>query len=142
MNATPPEASTEYSSQPGAAEGVSGARSKAAGRGPVVSLIVLVTVVGSVLLIVADFTELYSTHGQVTGRLVATYGTGAHHDYAMAVIGAFCLFLAFGVWTAGSRPALLAIGLLAVLALAIALLEDLPDANGSGLKVLRAAASR
>ena len=40
---------------------------------------------------------------------------------------------AYGVWQAHSRPALLAIGLLGVIALLIALLGDLPDAQASGL---------
>ncbi len=88
------------------------------------------------MLIVADFSQLYTVHGVATGRIVHTYGTGGHNGYAMALIGAFSLFLAFGVWTVGSRPALLAIGLLAVVALLIALLGDLPDAHGSGLLVL------
>ena len=45
--------------------------------------------------------------------------------------------LPYGVWQANSRPALLAIGLLGVIALLIALLGDLPDAQASGI-VLRA----
>ena len=42
------------------------------------------------------------------------------------------MILAFAVLRAGSRPALLAIGISGVVALLIALLGDLPDANSSG----------
>jgi hypothetical protein len=41
--------------------------------------------------------------------------------------------LAYGVWLTGNRLALVATGLLGLLALLIALLGDLPDAQASGL---------
>jgi hypothetical protein len=51
----------------------------------------------------------------------------------MAVIATCAAVLAVAVWRGGSRPALLGIGLLGLVALLIALLGDLPDATASGL---------
>ena len=51
----------------------------------------------------------------------------------MAVIAVCAAALAIGAWRTGSRPALLAIGMLGVAALVIALVVDLPDATASGL---------
>ena len=65
--------------------------------------------------------------------LVKSVSTGSNHAYAMVPIALLAALLAFAVWRAGSRPALLAIGLLGVLALLISLLGDLPDAHASGL---------
>jgi hypothetical protein len=85
------------------------------------------------VLIAAEFTRLYSV--RVIGKIapVATIATGAHHDYALIPIGVLVAVLALAAWRGAGRPALLALGALAVITLVIALLIDLPAANRTGL---------
>jgi hypothetical protein len=74
---------------------------------------------GSLLLVVAEFTTLFIVHVQTSSVPIKTVTTGSHHSYALipiAVLGA-----------------VLAIGLLGIVALLIALLGDLPDAHATGL---------
>jgi hypothetical protein len=82
---------------------------------------------------VAEFTTLFDVTTGAGGSPVKSVGTGSHHAYAMVPIALLAGLLAYGVWRVGSRPALLSMGLLAVIALLIALLGDLPDAHTSGL---------
>jgi hypothetical protein len=117
VNPTPPEANTEYSTR----EGTFGAVILAAG------------LFGAVLLLVAEFTTLFAVRTSTSAIAIRSVGTGSHHSYALVPIALLVAFLSYGVWQAHSRPALLAIGLLGVIALLIALLGDLPDAQASGL---------
>jgi hypothetical protein len=87
----------------------------------------------AVLLLVAEFTTLFDERTATGGVLVKSVTTGSNHSYALVPVALVAALLAFGVWRAGSRPALLALGVLGVLALLIALLGDLPDAHASGL---------
>jgi hypothetical protein len=87
---------------------------------------------GALLLLVAEFTTLFDI-STGAGPPVKSVGTGSHHAYALVPIALLAALLAYGVWRVGSRPALLAIGLLAVISLLIGLLGDLPDAHASGL---------
>jgi len=88
---------------------------------------------GAVLLTVAEFTTLYDVRTTSGGFLVKSVSTGSNHSYAMIPIALLAALLSFAVFRGASRPALLAIGVLGVLALLIALLGDLPDAHSSGL---------
>ncbi len=88
---------------------------------------------GALLLLVAEFTTLFEVSDGRAGPPVKSVGTGSHHAYALVPIALLAAALAYGVWRVGSRPALLSIGLLAVIALLIGLLGDLPDAHASGL---------
>ncbi len=88
---------------------------------------------GALLLLVAEFTTLYNVKTSTGGVLVKSVSTGSNHSYAMVPIALLAALLAFAVWRQGSRPALLAIGLLGLLALLISLLGDLPDAHATGL---------
>lgn len=106
--------------------------SPAASGGPVALAILMGGLVGAVLLLAAELTTLYRI-GSPSGAVVRSYGTGAHHNYAMGLIAVLVAFLALGVWRTHSRSALLAIGVLSVIALLIALLGDLPDAQATGL---------
>jgi hypothetical protein len=146
MNATPPEANSEYSRGPEPLEGDfppqfpapgrRGAASRegsgvAAGRGARVAILTG-GLLGALLLLVAEFTTLFEV-STGAGPAVKSVGTGSHHAYALVPIALLAAALAYGVWRVGSRPALLSIGLLAVIALLIGLLGDLPDAHASGL---------
>ncbi len=88
---------------------------------------------GALLLFVAEFTTLYTLHTADTTTTVGSYATGPNHGYAMLPIAVLALALLYGVWRVGSRVALLSVGLLGVIAMVIAVLDDLPDANASGL---------
>jgi NADH:ubiquinone oxidoreductase subunit 5 (subunit L)/multisubunit Na+/H+ antiporter MnhA subunit len=85
------------------------------------------------VLIVAEFTSLYSV--RVIGEVapVKTVATGSHHGYALIPIAVLVAVLAVAAWRGAGRPALLALGALAAITLVIALLIDLPDANRTGL---------
>jgi hypothetical protein len=127
MIRTPPEANSEYSRGIPASPGVSAPRS---------SVLLAVLVAGwlsAVILIVAEFTPLYRVRLTSGGVLIKSVSTGSHQSYALIPIALLAAFLAFGVWRTGSRPALLAIGTLGILALLISLVGDLPDAHASGL---------
>jgi hypothetical protein len=146
MNATPPEANSEYSRGPEPVEGdfslqdsTSGPRGAAppqgsdvgTGRGAWVAILAS-GLLGAVLLLVSEFTTLFEV-STGTGPPIKSVGTGSHHAYAMVPIALLAAALAYGVWRVGSRPALLSIGLLGVIALLIGVLGDLPDAHASGL---------
>lgn len=152
MNATPPEAKTEYSRAPEGFEGASAGpgdrdsravarRSRARKRRPasagdrvpalIRGAILIGGLLGALLLLVAEFTTLFTV--STSAGPVSSVSTGSHHTYALVPIAALVVVLSFAVYAAVSRPALLAIGLLAVIALLIALLGDLPDAQASGL---------
>lgn len=88
---------------------------------------------GALLLLVAEFTELYTVHTAASTIPVRTVGTGHNDTYALVPLALLAAFLGIGVFTSGSRPALLAIGLVGIVALLIALLGDLPDAQRTGI---------
>jgi hypothetical protein len=163
MNATPPEANSEYSrgSEPSrgsspfrfstrsqheaaASEGsaerpqggapASGSGGDGAAAAGGVRLAILATgLLGALLLLVAEFTTLFEVRTKASGAPLHTVTTGSHHSYALVPVALLAAALAYGVWRVGSRPALLALGLLGVLALLIALVGDLPDAHATGL---------
>jgi uncharacterized membrane protein len=91
------------------------------------------SLLGALLMIVAEFTTLFTVHVETSSRPIKTVTTGPHHSYALLLIALVVAGLALAVWRDSSRPALLAIGLLGVVALLIALLGDLPDAHATGL---------
>jgi hypothetical protein len=150
VNDTPPGTNIEYSSPPTPKRG-SGAASKrasaapcggdsAAGRGGYSGLsrgaragVVAGTLLAALLLVVAEFTTLFTVHVETSSVAIKTVTTGSHHAYALIPIAVLAAALAIGVFRDESRPALLAIGLLGIVALLIALVGDLPDANATGL---------
>ncbi len=106
----------------------------APGSGRLISAgVVAGALLGALILVIAEFTTLFDLKTASSAAAVRSIGTGSHHSYALIPVALLVAFLAFGVWRAGSRSALLAIGVLGVLALLIGLLGDLPDAHKSGL---------
>ncbi|HSO98371.1 MAG TPA: hypothetical protein VLP43_05420, partial [Solirubrobacteraceae bacterium] len=122
MNVAPPEAKTEYSKGSGAP-----------GGGFLALGIMCGALLGALMLVVAEFTSLYTVHASGSSHAVASQATGSHNAYALVPVAVAVALFGVAVWRAGSRSALLAIGVLGVLALLIALLGDLPDAHASGL---------
>jgi hypothetical protein len=139
MNSTPPEAKNEYSRAPrgsrGQLPGVEAADSRALKlhRDGLGSVIAAGALLAAAVLIVAEFTTLYSVN--VIGKVgpVKTVATGSHHGYALIPIALLVAGLAVAAWRGAGRPVVLALGALALVTLVVALLVDLPDANRTGL---------
>ena len=151
MNATPEASGNEYSRGPGPSSPPAEARREGASRrisrrstprfagrqaalgGGVGGLILAGALFGSLLLIVAEFTTLYRVHVATFHTPIKSVTGGTNHSYALGLLGLLAAGLAVAFVRQGSRPALLAIGVVGLVALLIALLGDLPDAHASGL---------
>jgi hypothetical protein len=136
MNASRPEADTEYSrgprasrGRPRAAEDPESARQTGASAG-----VVAAAVAGALLLIVAEFLPLLRVHSSAYGAgVVQTISAGSHHSYALVPVAVLAVAMAAAARASGNRLALASIGVLGLVALGVALLGDLPDAHASGL---------
>ena len=140
MSATPPRAKIKYSRTPPRFR-TSGAGPPGAGRTPgerpawarATHLgIVAGGLVGAVLLVVSEFTTLYTVHITRSGLNVDAVSTHAHDFYALIPIALLATIMALGAGLLGSRLALLGLAALAIVALGIALIGDLPDAQTTG----------
>ena len=111
-------------------------RGGASGLAPgAAGLILAGALLGALLLIVAEFTPLY-TVAAPGGSVFTRVGTGSNHGYALVPMALLAALLAVAVRRGGGgRAAILAIGLLGAVALVIALAIDLPDAHRSGVIV-------
>src|SRR4051794_41382102 len=85
------------------------------------------------MLTVPESCPLYETRVTTAVPNGGQHGTGAHHGYALLVIGLAMLPMAWGAVIGGSRPAAYALLVLAVIALFVVLALDLPDLNETGL---------
>jgi hypothetical protein len=142
MNAAP-GASNEYSrgsgTSNGGSTGDSGPSRRGIGppatapRGGTGALILTGSLLAALLLLVAEFTTLYQVHVATSSTPIESVSGGSNHSYAMVPIALLAAALGIGVWRLGSRPALLAIGVIGVVAVLIALVGDLPDAQATGL---------
>jgi hypothetical protein len=137
MNATRPEADTEYSRGHRGSEGDSAADESRSGERSgapslVLWLVFLGGLIGATLLVVAEFTPLLTVHSTAYGAPVQTEGTGAHQSYALIPVAVLAAVLTIVAVRSRSRAALLAVGVLGLVALGIALLGDLPDAQATG----------
>jgi hypothetical protein len=139
MNGTPPEANTEYSRAPGASRGrLPGAetpdsRAREVHRERLGSMIAGGGLLAALLLLVAEFTTLFTIRQLGRSGAVRSVTTGSHHDFALIPIALLVAVLAVSLRRGSGRPALLALAALAVITLLIALLVDLPDAHRTGL---------
>jgi hypothetical protein len=88
---------------------------------------------GALLLLVSEFTSLYQVHTAASSTPVRTVATRDNDSYALVPLALLAAALGFGVFRSGSRPALLAIGIVGLVTLLIALIGDLPDAQATGL---------
>src|SRR5436305_13559587 len=114
MSATPPETRSEYSRGPGDSgrdfapeDGASsgGGRARADGFGSAVATGILAGgLLGALLLLVAEFTTLFTVKAASSSIPTKSASTGSHHAYAMALIAVCAAFLCYGVWRVGSRP--------------------------------------
>ena len=97
------------------------------------TLLLGLMLLGAVLLIVAEFLPLYEIRAVTAVPAGGHKSTGAHHGYALGVIGLAIIPMAWGAVRGGSRPAAIAALVLAAIALLVALAIDLPDLNETGL---------
>ncbi len=88
---------------------------------------------GALLLVVAEFTTLYTISSTTSNTAIQSVTTGSHDAYALIPIALVAAALAYAAAVRGSRPALLALGALGVATLLIALVGDLPDARATGV---------
>ena len=87
--------------------------------------------VGCALLLVAEFSTLYEI--KVITVVKDSQTGGEHHGYALAIVAVAAAAMAFGALVGRSRPAAIALVVLALAALVIALVVDLPDVDEVGL---------
>jgi hypothetical protein len=97
-----------------------------------IALLVL-PLAGAALLVAAELSTLYEVRVVTAVPEGGAYSTGGHHGYAQAVIAVAIAVMAIGAVRGGSRPAAVAVLVLALGSLAIALLVDLPDVHETGL---------
>jgi hypothetical protein len=88
---------------------------------------------GAALLIVAEFLPLLQVHAANHRGAIGSVRTGSHDAYALVPIGLLAALFALVVWRTRNRLALLATGILGLVAVLIALVGDLPDAQASGV---------
>jgi hypothetical protein len=100
---------------------------------PVGAIVLGGGLLGALLLFVAEFTTLYNVHTPSSIGAYKSVQTGSSHDYAMLLIALVAGAFAVGAWRFGSRPALLGLGILGLIALLISLFGDLPDTHMNGL---------
>jgi hypothetical protein len=87
--------------------------------------------VGSILLIVAEFSAIYRIKA-VTAVVDSVTGY-ERHGIALALLGVAALPMAFGAVRRGSRPANIALAALGTIAILIAVIADLPDIHQTGV---------
>jgi hypothetical protein len=97
---------------------------------------------GGLLLIVSDFVTLYHVNVVTAScsdlaspnlRDACSTTGGGHHGYALAVLGAIALVMAWGAAMGASRPAGVALLVLGTASLVIVLAVDLPDIHKTGI---------
>lgn len=128
MTATPPEAKTEYSRASGAFRRLSAGSRRGAPGAPVAAALA-----GAVVLVAAELTPLYRLHVVTSQVSAGTVSAGSHNSWALIPVAVLAAALAVVPMRAGSRPGMAAVAALGLLALAIALLGDLPDTSAQGV---------
>ena len=82
------------------------------------------------LLVIAEFSTLYEI--KVITVVKETETAGDHHGYALAIIGAAAVLMAWGATVGSSRAAAVALLVLAIAALAVVFAVDFPDVDEEG----------
>ena len=89
--------------------------------------------ISALCLIVAEFLTLREIKAVTAVPAGGITKAGAHHGYALAVVGVAALPMAVGAARGGSRPAAVAVTVLGAVALLIVLVADLPALNEEGI---------
>jgi hypothetical protein len=88
---------------------------------------------GAALLIAAEFFTLWEIRVLTTVPEDGTATGGAHHGYALLVIGLALIPMSLGAVLGGSRPAAVACLVLSLGAAGVVVFVDLPDVSETGL---------
>ena len=102
-------------------------------RAPFRLALLALPLAGAGLLVAAEFSTLYDVRVVTAVPAGGSFSAGGHHGYAQAVIAVAIVVMSLGAVLGGSRPAAVAVLVLAAGALAVALLVDLPDVHETGL---------
>ena len=95
--------------------------------------LLVVLLLGAGLLILSEFLTLYEVRAATTVPEGGTSSVGGHHAYALLPIATALAVMATGAVRGGSLPAAVATLVLALAAVVIVLVVDLPDVNETGL---------
>lgn len=139
MNATRPEAESEYSRASRGSGGDLPGSDGPRGRSPapasraVTSAVLLSGILGAALLLAAEFTALFTVHSSASPVAIKTVTTASHDSYALVPIAVLAALLTLEACRTRGRLALVAIAVLGLVALGIAVAHDLPDAHASGV---------
>jgi hypothetical protein len=87
---------------------------------------------GALLLVVAEFTTLFTVHTAGVSVPIRSVSTGSHDSYGLIPVALLAVLLAWAAISTGNRWALVALVGVGIAALVIALVGDLPDAQASG----------
>jgi hypothetical protein len=93
----------------------------------------LAVVVGALLLFVGELMTVREIRVVTVVPPGGTASGGAHHGYALGVVGLAMLPMAYGATVRGARPAAVALLVLALVAWAIILFVDRPMLDDTGL---------
>jgi hypothetical protein len=104
--------------------------SKVLAREHRLELVAVIALAGGTLMILAEFLTLFEVRRG--GVVVTEQSGGEHHSYALVILGSASLVAVLAARSGHWAPAA-GVAVLAALALAIALIADLPDATSSGL---------
>ncbi len=88
---------------------------------------------GAGLLVIAEFTPLFSVRADGPGNVLITVQTGSHHAHALIGVALLAALLAMAWYRSPGRPAMMAIGVMGAVALVIAIAHDWPGAHAAGL---------
>ena len=89
---------------------------------------------GAVVLVVAEFTPLAHLASSARGTTaLPSLNTGSHNAYALIPLALLAGAFSLAARSGRARLAMLAVGILGLVALGIALIGDLPDAQATGL---------
>jgi hypothetical protein len=102
-------------------------------RSPFRALLAALPLTGAALLVAAEFSPLYDIRVMTAVPAGGSFATGPHHGYAQALIALAIVAMTLGAVLGGSRPAAVALLVLAAASLAVTLAVDLPDVHETGL---------
>jgi hypothetical protein len=94
-------------------------------------LLIALAAAGGILLAAAEFSHV--VHITVAGNEVDSQAGGERHSYALLLLGALALLMAYGAAANASRPAMTALAVLGLIAVAIALIGDAPHLDDVGV---------
>jgi hypothetical protein len=94
-------------------------------------MLTLAAAAGPPLLIASDFFTLFEVRSLTAVIPEGAVSGGRNHAYVMVMIGVVAAPMAWGAIRGASRPAMVALAVLGVVAAFIALGNDLPDATGT-----------